>query len=96
MKKYLFMGALVAAYIAGYCDWLQPGFLKFALPAAWNKPFTTAQSYDLSAGVRDTAKCAVLETLPEWTKPGNWRIGPRTEEPKTCRQKLREQDDATN
>ena len=83
MKKYrLPYRAIALAYITAYCDWLQPGYLKFGLPAAWNQPLTTATTYDLSASVHHTAKCAVLETIPNWAKPSNWRIGPRTEEPK--------------
>ena len=93
MKKYLFTTVIALAYITAYCDWLQPGYLKFGLPAAWNQPLTTATTYDLSASVRHTAKCTVLETIPNWAKPSNWRIGPRTEEPKTCRQRLREAEE---
>ena len=93
MKKYLFTSAIALAYITAYCDWLQPGYLKFGFPAAWNQPLATATTYDLSASVRHTAKCTVLEIVPDWAKPSNWRIGPRTEEPKTCRQRLREAEE---
>lgn len=92
MKNKLFVGAIALVYLVGYCDWLQPGFLKFALPASWDRPLSTAKSYDLGAGVRNTAKCVALEAIPDWAKPGNWRLGPRTEEPKTCKQKLKESE----
>lgn len=95
MNKYFYASLLVAAYAVAYLDWLQPGYLRFGVPAAWDKPLTTATTYDLGAGVRNTAKCAALETVPDWAKPANWRLpfsGPRTEEPKTCTQQLREQE----
>lgn len=93
MKKYLFPTAITCAYIFAYCDWLQPGYLKFGLPAAWNRPLSTATTYDLSASVRRSAKCTVLGTIPDWAKPNNWRIGPRTQAPKTCQQRLREAEE---
>lgn len=93
MKKHLFTTVIIAAYLASYCDWLQPGFLKFGLPAAWDKPLSTAITYDLAAGVRRTAHCAVLDVLPDWTKPTNWRSRDLTIAPKTCQQRLREQSD---
>lgn len=85
---------LVGAYFAGYCDYLQPGFLKFGFPAAWDKPLATRTSYDLGAGVRDTTTCAALKLVPDWAKPADWRLpftGPSDKEPKTCTQRLREE-----
>ena len=92
MRKNLFLLALVAAYFLGYSDYLQPGFLKFGIPAAWDKPFTTSQSYDLGAGVRHTAECTVREAIPAWAKPADW-FRDRSKEPKTCRQLLKEAED---
>lgn len=73
-------------------DWLQPGYMQFGLPAAWDKPLSTKQSFDLAQGAKNTMKCTALETVPDWAKPSNWRLGLRTEEPKTCTERLREKD----
>ena len=94
MKKHFFTALIALAYVVAYCDWLQPGFLSFGLPAAWNRPLSTATTYDLTASVRRSAKCAALETIPNWAKPNNWRIGPRTQAPKTCQQRLREAEES--
>ena len=87
MKKKLFAGAIALAYLAAYCDWLQPGFLKFGIPAAWNQPLRTATTYDLSEGIHHTAQCATLAVIPDWAKPNNWRRAPTA--PKPCPARLR-------
>jgi hypothetical protein len=91
---------IVIIWSVAYLDWLQPGWLQFGFPAAWNKPLTTQTTYDLGAGVRRSSRCAIAEAantltpdwFPDWAEVWNWQPGSNTKEHKTCLQKLREEE----
>ena len=88
---------IVSSWGLAYLDWLQPGWLQFGVPAAWNQPLTTQTTYDLAAGVRRTSRCAIAEgvtaVIPDWAEVWNWRLGNSRKEPKTCLQQLREAEE---
>lgn len=68
-------------WVVAYLDWLEPGWLKFGVPASLEQPFTVTRRYDL---VCETREAAVDQVVPGWAQFWEWdlRFWKQDKEPK--------------
>ena len=76
MRKLFFSVAIVMAWGAAYSDWLEPGWLRYGVPAGWDRPFETETVYDAGLCIRRTMQGAAVarieQHIPDRLEFWNW------------------------
>lgn len=70
--------AIAGLWLLAFCDWLEPGWLKFGIPASPTQPFTTVITYDVQCMARRSLHQAVMTTVeshtPDVLEFWNWTL----------------------